>query len=338
MNDNLTLEAALERRASTEKKDAEILWNKYKAVKDYLAEEYYRWVQAKCPFFTDHGENHIQSVIQAASLLLKKHLNPGSKSELSSLDIFLILSAILWHDVGNVLGRSEHASRVGEMTNKIRRLGFPNIDIQRLVEEISKAHAGEDGLNIPRLYEDCTINQTYTVYPKALAAIVRFADEISEDRTKISQSLLPEIPDENRIFWEYANCISASKPEPERYRVVVTVAIQDDVAIRKFRCPEQCRNRADSGGNISLIEYVVCRLEKMNNERAYCALGFSRYVSIMEIVARFTMLRGTERVENYELEVNFSQSGYPNIPIFDNFFERHPNWQPEKIREVLTNE
>lgn len=338
MNNNLTLETALERRASTEK-DAEILWNKYKAVRDYLTTEYYRWVQANCPFFTDHGENHIQSVIQAASALLNKHLTPESKNELSSLDLFLILAAILWHDVGNVYGRSGHASRVGKMINEIKRLGFPNIDIQRLVEEISKAHAGEDGLNIPRTEEDCTVlNRPYTVYPKALAAIVRFADEISENRARISQALLPDVPDENRIFWEYANCISASRPEPARYRVVVTVAMQDDAAIREFTCPEQFRNRADSRGNISLIKYVVCRLEKMNNERAYCALEFSRYVSIIEIVARFTILRGTERVENYELEVNFSQSGYPNIQIFDDFFERHPNWQPEKIREALTNE
>lgn len=333
------LEKELERLANTDN-DARDFWARYQNVKAFLSQEYYRWIQANCPFFTDHGEQHIQSVIQAASSLLSKQLN--NRSSLTALDIFLILSGILWHDVGNVYGRSGHADRVAEMTQQIKLLAFPNIDIHRIVDEISKAHGGKNGLDGPRQEEDCsTFNKTYTVYPKALAAIVRFADEISENRSRISQVLLSSIPEENRIFWEFANCISAARPEPARKRVIVTISLQIDSAVRKYSCQQYC-NRSNCRGEISLIEYILSRLEKMNNERVYCSPEFSRYVAITEIEARFTLLRNTQRFDNYEIKALFKDGGvsqasnsYPCIQIVEDFFVRHPNWQFEKLQEVL---
>lgn len=201
MSENLTLEDELGARAGKDP-DAEAFWNRYSSMKDYLATQYYPWIQATCPFFTDHGELHINSVIRAASLLLEPHLGSRRRSQLSSLDIFLLLASILWHDVGNALGRVRHAERITEMTNEVRSLGFPNLGIHRLVCEIASAHAGEDGLSKPRAQEDSsTPRRTYTVYPTALAALLRFADEISEDQSRISHALLQKVPDENRIFW-----------------------------------------------------------------------------------------------------------------------------------------
>jgi len=40
-------------------------------------------------------------------------------------EIFLLLAAILWHDVGNAMGRAGHADRIPEMTTEIKRSGLP---------------------------------------------------------------------------------------------------------------------------------------------------------------------------------------------------------------------
>lgn len=339
MSNESDLAAELVRRV-TKEKDAEDFWHRYQSVKSYLSTEYYPWIQANCPFFTDHGEQHINSVIQAASLLLKEHLGAQGESKLSTLDLFLILSGILWHDVGNVYGRSEHAGRVAVMTDKIKELAFPSPEIHRLVDEISKAHAGGNGLEIPRVEEDCaTRHETYTAYPKALAAIVRFADEISESQGRISHALLPNVPEKNRIFWEYANCIAASRPEPERERVVVTINIQSDKVTSRYECGE-FSHRADQQGQVSLMEYIICRLEKMNNERVYCAGKFNRYASIREIVVKLAICRATERLATFDLEVALSDSGlskksYPRIEIFEEFFKSYPGWCPLKLQEAL---
>lgn len=91
---------------------------------------------------------------------------------------------------------------------------------------------------------------------------------------------------------------------------------------------------------MTLIEYIVCRLEKMNNERAYCAPRFSQYALIWELAISLTVTKDNERVSEYEdqvilRDVGLPPAAYPNIGIFDGFFAQRPHWRPEKIKEAL---
>ena len=271
MTTNNTLETELKNRAESGHKDANDFWNKFSVMKEYLEHEYYPWVQSACPYYTDHGKVHVESVIQSTSLLLSEHLSLG-KTNLSSLDIFLMLSAILWHDVGMVFGRSGHAEKVVQVTDKIKEICLSDLAIYKIVTTIVKSHSGTEGLNVPSREEDCTTpnHQVCTVYPKALAALIRFADEISENRNRISTTLLPSVPEDQKIFWEYANCVTAARPDPARHRVILTLSIPYDKAIQEYKCKE-FQDLQDKIGKISLIEYLIRRIEKMNNERAYCA-------------------------------------------------------------------
>jgi hypothetical protein len=335
-----TLELELKRLAKKDK-DATDFFHRYETMKEYLSREFYPWIQANSPFFTDHGQQHVKSVLETVSFLLSGRLNPKEKGEkLTSLDVFLILSAVLWHDVGMVFGRVDHQERVAAVTEKVKELGFPQPTIHRLVVEISKAHVGRQGLDIPKWEDLCTTaNGTYKVYTQALAAIVRFADEISENNSRISMALLHNVPVDNRIYWEYANSIAAARPEPERSRVVLAIEVQKEKIVQKFRC-NTFSARTDEMGELSLIEFILCRLEKMNNERAYCAPKFNRYVSIQEIEARFTILDGAERFGNYGVTVVLGDSGlsktsYPDIQLFEDFFNQYPEWKPQRLKEVL---
>jgi hypothetical protein len=225
------------------------------------------------------------------------------------------------------------------MTKEIRTLGFPSVPIHRLVDEIAQAHAGPSGLNIPRLLEDTsTAHRSYQLYPRALAAIVRFADEVSENHSRVSHALLNDVPGANQVYWQYASCISASVPDPSRERVVVTFEIPADKIASKFPCAEYPDRIKD--GCLTLIEYIICRLEKMNNERAYCGPRFARYCSINHIEVRFTVVQGTKRIDQFEQTVTLNdaalgEDSYPNIRVFDEFFAKHPAWQPSKIEEAL---
>ncbi len=196
--------------------------------------------------------------------------------------------------------------------------------------------SGEEGLNIPRSEEDCTTpdHKICTVYPKALAAVIRFADEISENRSRISLPLLETVPAENKIYWEYSNCVSASKADPIRERVIITLEIQSNKISQKFNCSEFCE-RTDNSGQMSLIEYIICRLEKTNNERIYCTTHLSRYVSIREIEVRFNIFKNHKRLSNYELTHVISKDSYPNIDLFNDFFEDYPQWMPENLEEAI---
>jgi hypothetical protein len=166
---------------------------------------------------------------------------------------------------------------------------------------------------------------------------VRFGDEVSENRFRISTALLPDVPAANRIFWEYANTITASRPEPARKRVVLTVNMQREAAIQKYDSHE-FPERSNAEGQIHLFDYVLCRLEKMNNERAYCSPQFLRYASIEEIEARVTILDDMEPALREVLHLKDAgvHDNYPQIPIVENFYEGHPNWLPDRLKEGVS--
>lgn len=321
--------------------DIEELWHKYKTMEKDLAKAYYPWIQANLPYFTDHGEKHISSIIRIVNELLRPVLLVKTKKELTGVDIFILLSSIIWHDVGMVDRRSGHEARVQEIGNHIQKTGFPQPILLRTVLEIVKAHSGRDGLKIPKNDEYCTLTkESFTFHPKALAAILRFADEISEDRNRISMDVYEKVPDDQQIYWQYANAISSCIADPERGRVVVNIELDVTLATQRFICKEY-PDRVDAEGKISLIEYIVCRLEKMNTERSYCSVYFSRYVQISEIEARFTILNRNMRVEEYEKTFRLGDSGinsdeYQLISIYEDFFKNNPRWTPEKIGEVFS--
>jgi hypothetical protein len=332
-----SIEEFLKEKAASET-CAEELWNKYEVMKKYLSREYYPWIQANCPYFTDHGQSHVESVIQSASQLL---LNL-KKSEKNPIDVYLILCSIIWHDVGMVFSRSNHAGEIKTIFEAVKNLGFPDPSTSRLVSQLVSAHEGGNGLgNIEREQDLTILGKTHTVFPRALAAILRFSDEISENRSRISPGLLQsgKIPAKNLIYWEYAFCITASRADPSRERVVLTIDIDLDKAISFHVCPEECKQYSRKDGNISLIEYIVARLQKMNNERAYCSRSFAQYSSIGRIETILKLFKNDKPINKYSDTFTLEDSGLGSeepvkIEIFKSFFDSHPHWAPEIIKEV----
>lgn len=335
-----SLEQELNKRAQKCKFAAQMN-RSYLLMKDHLETNYYGWIQANLPYFTDHGKHHIDSVIHTAGNLLGRTILKREET-FSSLDIFLTLSAIIWHDAGMVFRRSGHQLLLTQLMAKIRELAFPDPSVFRLVNDIVKAHTGDQGLSIPDPDYTCTYapKATYTVFPRSLASILRFADEVSENRTRISPAVLPHVPKGNQIFWQYAAAISSSVVDPARNRVVITFEPQASSLKQRYNCSEFATRR-DAAGTISLLEYIVCRLEKVNNERVYCGRYLARYSDIRELVVRIAVFDGDTKVPGYDsLEFTVRDGGltndsYPLVPFFDNFFAANPTWNPAAVLGAL---
>lgn len=333
MANSLSLEDLLRDKASAHSCANCAFWDNYAAMKKYLATNYYPWIQANSPWFTDHGEKHVDSVIHATNQMLA-----GREAELSCLDAYLLLVAIIWHDVGMVSIRSGHAKQVQVFIDKVREFCFPDQSIYRLVTLITRAHSGRDGwdlLDNSEQVSPCT-HQTCTVYPRSLAAVLRFADEASEARTRISPVLIPQVPLPQRVYWEYAHAITASTPEPARQRLVLAIELQRSAAADRFPCPsgDGVASHADADGTISLIEYIVCRLEKMNNERAYCFPYLTRYADIRNIEVRIRVCEGVDchSIDGILIgDDGLSKAGYPSIELFSRFFEAYPQLVPTAL-------
>lgn len=333
------LEQILHDRAEDGDDDATTLWSLYDAT-DKILQPFHTWVSTKYGNYTDHGRLHVEAVKYAAGKLL---LNPQG---LSSLEIYLLLTAVIWHDIGMISGRAGHEKEVSDIISKVGDGLLSDPGYRRIVEEIIKAHSGKSGLEGPRWDEKLPTPSggVQSVFPRALAAIVRFADEISENRSRINQVGRADVANDHRIYWEYANCIPVSDPEPNRERVMIKIEIDSDLIAERFICDDRhAQNAIADDGTISLIEYIICRLQKMNNERAYCKARFDRFSAIQEITARITIIKDHHRLPAYD-DVSFSfgdsgllaGSGYPDIKIFTEFFSSNPEWMPENLEKALT--
>lgn len=344
MSTVLSLEDELERVAQ-KCEHTKAMCSSYQLMKQYLNKNYYDWIQSNLPYFTDHGRGHIESVIHCASQLFSNVVR--KKDDLSSFDMFLVLSSIIWHDAGMVSKRSGHQELLAHTMKDIRELAFSHPSAFRLVDSIVKSHTGNEGLQIPDQGYKYTFapGKDYDVYPQALAGVLRFADEISENRTRVSLPLLRsgKVPEENLIFWHYAASISSSTIEPSRKRAVINFEIQSDVLFKRFPSKEFF-DHCDINRSITLIEYIVCRVEKANNERIYCGRHFARYCDLRELVVRISVLDGDHKVPGYELyEISLGDGGlniplYPNVPVYESFFDSSPSWRLQALRGQFGDE
>ncbi|RDZ65349.1 hypothetical protein C5B90_03000 [Haloferax sp. Atlit-12N] len=108
--------------------------------------------------------------------------------------------------------------------------------------------------------------------------------------------------------------------------------------MKRFPVPDEYQSRA-TDGEITLIEYIICRLEKMNNEKVYCASEFREFVDIRDMHVRLSLMGEVGEIEeeiNETLGVSglAGADGYPNVEIYDKFFEKNQNLNPEKLEAV----
>lgn len=312
----------------------------YKQTKNHLEDEMYPWVQSNCNWFTDHGKQHITAVINQSSRLLKNELRDIDSGDIDELDIYALLTAILWHDVGMIVHRADHERISTEVADEFKDIAFPTTAIKATIDDIVKAHRNESGLDIPQRSSDFNYNgEVYKIYPKSLAAILRFADEISETQERVSGSswVRSTVPHESRIFWRYAETIQGCYPDLNGKTVKMNIELDSEQAVTKYLCPDSFENRQDDNEEITLIEYVVCRLEKLVNELTYCERYFNRYTEMREVEVDITV-RGESNDIEKGIKETLAASGltstdsYPNLNIFEEFFDQHNQWRPSQLR------
>ncbi len=312
------------------------LQHSLRSIEDYLRAEYYPWVQSACPFFTDHGERHIAAVTASANALLATRL---AQDEITPVEAYVLLVAILHHDSAMVLGRRGHEKKAAAVVESLKAL-IPEPTLRRLIKEIIQAHTGVTALGHPRVKERVSLHgTTLEVRPRALAAVLRLADEISESRERISLAQLPTVPDASRLYWEYAKTVTASAPLSE-YDLGVDYELELEDAVAVWPCSDR---KLAPDGNIALIEYIASRMEKLNRERAYCCSvpeGLLRHARVRALV---TITRAGERMEGFDGDVVWlgdrglwlEAGEYPEIPCASGFFSRLPKYRTDALRGMI---
>ncbi len=211
------------------------------------------------PNLTDHGPEHVRNVLENVYSLL------GEDSDhFSAIELYVLGLGVLFHDVGNLEGRSAHNLRISRYYDFVNSGPNANAQEKSLVVQISQAHTGRTQTGsrntLAQVAESSHLDGK-PVRAREIAAIIRLADELAEGQHRTSLYLreTKAYSAESVPFHDYANatnmCIDRGNG---RIAVTYQIEISTDGDIPKTLSDLK-----------TLLNLINRRLAKLNLERRY---------------------------------------------------------------------
>lgn len=314
---------------------------KYQNICDYLREHIYPNINVGLTInsddtvgnevvkglYTSHGQDHFDEVVNYAGQLLGLNTS-NSDIGLEPFELYALLVAIRIHDAGNILGREGHNARCFEILSDVNsKVNLSTNEIQRIAK-IAAAHGGKTRTGSKDTISTLKINHgiaSSQLRERLVAAVVRFADEICENRNRSSNYLIEKgkVPEHSLIYHKYGAAINNNSVNSGVYTIDFILHVDDLKNKYMF-------NEIVEKGEIFLIDYIYTRLEKMNLERVYCNKFMGVLCPINSIKASISVHDdiGDDLIEPIAIELN--DIGYPSID------DAHPNLQ--RCKDVLNGE
>ena len=159
-----------------------------------------------------------------------------------------------------------------------------------------------------------------------IAALVRFADEICEDRTRADKFLMShdKLPKKSEIYHSYANAISSVDVDLKSKLVSIKYELNKNDVLQKKGKDEK---------EEYLIDEIINRLEKMYCELLYCRAFMYEVVPINQIRATITIYDNGEVLEDKGFEL--VEKGYPKRDF--SFSQSYPEWSGEDVKNRIMN-
>lgn len=280
----------------------------YQGIIDYLNSDFHPHVTAIASikdggYLTDHGTDHIKKVIRKASELVDYQ-----DFKLTPYEVYLLLVAIHLHDVGHIKnGRCQHEKSAREVMFDIgKKLGDDNTE-KMCIFHIAESHGGNidgDKDKISRLREKETIlNQN--IKPQLLAAILRFADELSDDRERAAKYLMDDktIPSPSEIFHCYAYALHSVKIDHEGKAVEMCFELNKENVSKKY---------GKNDKKVYLLDEIYDRTLKTYCECKYCMRFIPLEIQINSIKVEIQFI--DEEWENFREPISYklAETGYPD--------------------------
>lgn len=263
--------------------------------------------------YTPHDGAHFDEVVRYAGQLLNAD-SPGEWDVLTPYELYLLLVAIRIHDAGNIKGRDEHTKRCHSILNDYRMaIGNDSADV-RYIAQIAEAHGGktpQGDKDTIRLLDLVRASGAITFRARALAAVLRFADEICETRMRGPSEIdMGSMPPHSQIYHKYMHAIESCVYDPTDKRVKIEYSVLQSDAIRKWGC--ETRGEGENAYNERyLIDEIYDRVEKMNTERLYCISHMQEVCTVFGIRAAITIWDEKQMLRLEQISIDLDSSGYP---------------------------
>jgi hypothetical protein len=325
-------------------------WAIYRTFKGYMLQHVHAQVNMVAMlkdggYLTDHGPDHIDTVIQRASDLLGEEKD--GKFVLTPYEIFILLVAIHVHDAGHIKGgRKHHEINTGIFLDE---LGIDASE-QRIIKVVAQAHGGvlSNGSRDTITPLNNRAFQGFTVRIQFLAAILRFADELAEDQMRGARYLLDKgiLPRSSEIYHAYALSLASVDIDLIGKEIKLEFFLPIKNAIKTFGQGTGKKDEQDVEivNDISLIDEVYIRTYKMYCELVYCMRFFPTELQLNAINVRVDI---TDELDEFTEPIGYrmAERGYPSFnftsalsmcstELMDNGRPKNGVWLKEHIEKL----
>lgn len=266
-------------------------------------------------YLNKHGKSHIVDVQKRACDLLKRFRN----CRMSFYELYILMCAIVIHDIGNIHGRTGHEDDIEKIlsTEKYFHL-IPDANERRTICRIAKTHSGlyegsQDTISVLR--ETASLNN-FVIRERLLAAILRFSDELADDYTRAEDDAINSgiINGASLIYHKYSEALHTVRiakhktdediDETEVYEVRLNYSFDSNLAQEKF----------DKMGNeVYLIDEIYNRTIKMERERRYCMRFMRMYIPLERIYVNVEINDKNNSLRTYPVKYVLEEKGYPPV-------------------------
>jgi hypothetical protein len=251
------------------------LWTKYESLRDEVVRHVLPWIATQETTLTDHGVNHIRDVMGNAALLigLKNEFGADCEREVghgfTHCEMLVLLCGLLTHDIGNILGRNRHNLNISAVWSKLNSWRGWSPNDRQLIVSVGRAHTGispegtKDTLKPLELARFSFEKQP--VQAAAIAAVIRFADELAEGPQRTSLFLLENnlIEKDSEIYHHYAEITEPACINQANGRIALNYHLHID----NDHYPINKRERKKYV--TKLLSMIYSRAAKLNFERRF---------------------------------------------------------------------
>jgi hypothetical protein len=249
----------------TESREEE-LFSYYITARKRLIDEILDEIKAVEKDLTDHSSKHISNVLDNAYRLIG-----DDWSQLNCMELYLLCTIILFHDVGNIHGREGHYDRrvISKIYGYVRG-DDPKFDGEKSqVAETASTHSGQasdgstDTIKEIRPYKVQLHNTGINISLRKIAALLRFADELAEGLQRTSNFMLLNhgYNQTNEKYHQFAKQTEVHI-DKNGHRIALTYRI-------KLRTYNGIITKEEKDKTTEQLEYIYHRIVKLNQERRY---------------------------------------------------------------------
>ena len=257
-------------------------YRQYEQVRGYMCTEIYSHIARTEPNLSDHGPIHIRNVLQNAYKLIEYSLL-DKKNTYTPLDLYVLCSTILIHDVGNIHKRDGHEEELTKVyTSNNQFLGIENTE-KRLISKIAISHGGKEN-TISHLSNEALAGER--IQSRCIAGLLRFADELAEGPQRTSNYLINNqlISTDSMVYHQYAKILSVPVIQLD------TILLQYNIPICEFKEVEL----------EALLILLYDRIFKLNRERINCGIYSEHIQRVKKVAVTISFFENTHDINAIE--------------------------------------